>query len=297
MFDTSALREPVDEAEVRAFRKETLATGDPDWSPQVPLRSVLGWLASLVILPVVGASILINIAHAPSSWHPFIWGIFILIVIADGVYLFRRDFGRSRWRDHLRCVRFAAANELSYAPRTVVATHPGFIFRAGSEQETVLRMWSETGPITDCGVHRYVTGWGRNRQQHEWQYAAIRLPGALPYLMLDAKANNTFAGDLSERFVPGFKQSLGGDLDQHFDLYCAPEHRVDAFYIVTPDLMAHLIDHAAHFDVELVGRWMFLYTRFGLSVSDPETWVRLGAIEQTVARLVRRRAEAYRDLR
>ncbi len=44
-----------------------------------------------------------------------------------------------------------------------------------------------------------------------------------------------------------------------------------------------------------VGNWMFLYTRHGLSVSDPDTWGRLAAIERTITPLVRNRARAYRD--
>ncbi len=86
-------------------------------------------------------------------------------------------------------------------------------------------------------------------------------------------------------------------MDDHFDLYCPQHNRPDAFYIFTPDLMAHLIDHARGFDIELAGSWMFLYSRYGLSVSDPTTWARLDAIQATITPLVRARAEAYRDRR
>nr|WP_197430056.1 hypothetical protein [Auraticoccus cholistanensis] len=162
----------------------------------------------------------------------------------------------------------------------------------------VEHVWSTRGPVADCGTYRYTTGSGKDRRVHTWQFAAVRLEGPLPHMLLDARANNTFLGsNLPATFSADQRVSLGGEFDRHFDLYCPQGYGFDAFYLFTPDLMAHLIDHTQALDVEFVDEWMLLYSRGGLSPTEPRTWERLAQISDTVARLMRDRSRSYRDPR
>ena len=295
-FDTRPLTDPVDPAEVARFRTEMTRSGDPRWRPPNPFRSVI----MIAVIVVFGSQVVFTWSTmamgrmGPVGWLPV---LAVLVVIAAVGFRAVRGRGGRTWPTHLRLSRFARANGMQYSPRSNPAGFPGLIFGLGHDQRAEQHVYAMAGPVADCGTHFYVTGSGKNRREHRWQYAAIRLESALPHMLLDAKANNGFGSNLPVSFTGDQRLSLGGEFDRHFDLYCPAEYGFDAYYVFTPDLMAHLIDRTHAFDVEVVDNWMFLYTRFELPVTDPATWQRLAAIRDTVARQLRDRSRTYRDRR
>jgi hypothetical protein len=45
----------------------------------------------------------------------------------------------------------------------------------------------------------------------------------------------------------------------------------DALYVLTPDIMALLVDNAAGYDVEITGNQLFIYDEGGFNFRDPST--------------------------
>jgi len=145
--------------------------------------------------------------------------------------------------------------------------------------------------------HRSTTGEGKGKEHHEWGYVAVRLPVALPHIVLDAKGNN----GLGRRKLPiAFERSqrlrLEGDFDRFFELYCPDGYETDALYLFTPDVMAGFIDTTAELDVEIVDDHLFLYSRRDLSTLDPATWRWLFSVVDALTGQVAR-WERWRDER
>lgn len=296
-LETGPLRGPVDESEVRLFRRQVRRTGEPTSAYEVSTPVAVAWLAAGLGLPLFGAALLATAFQVPTGWSLLVGALVFLGVLALGFLRLRAvgAIGLDPWRDRLRCVLFAASNQLVYEDRAEALDYPGVIFTAGWDKETVRRIRSESGPYLDCGTHRYVVGSDRRQERRAWQFAAYPLPGTLPCLLLNSRLDHALSGDLGEFGAPERRQTLGGEIDEYFDLRCQPEDLAGAYYVLTPDLMALIIDHARDFDLEVVGSWLFLYSRSGLTVSDPNTWARLAVIEDKILPLVRDRARSFGD--
>lgn len=189
-------------------------------------------------------------------------------------------------RARLRVSRFAAANGMTYLDRVDQPPMPGTLFTLGHSRVARMVVRRRQPRFVEFGNHSYTTGKAGELHEHRSGYVAIRLDSRLPHMVLDAVANDTFGSSLSQSFAKDQRLSLEGDFDRHFRLYCLAGYEADALYLFTPDIMARFIDHAAHFDVEIVGEWMFLYSRDDLATTDPATWARLfDTVEAVTARL------------
>jgi hypothetical protein len=130
-----------------------------------------------------------------------------------------------------------------------------------------------------------------------WSYVAVTLPVPLPHLLLDATANDGRGGDLPASVRRGQRLSLEGDFDRHFRLYAPAEYERDALYLLTPDVMAALVDDAAGFDVEMVDSTLVFFRRELADFAEAAPWEAAGRILDGVGARIRRRAVRYRDER
>jgi hypothetical protein len=78
-----------------------------------------------------------------------------------------------------------------------------------------------------------------------WTYVAVTLPEPLPHVVLDARANDGHGRDLPATVRRGQRLSLEGDFDRSFRLYVPDDYERDALFLLTPDVMAALVDDAA----------------------------------------------------
>ncbi|SDD93429.1 hypothetical protein [Auraticoccus monumenti] len=294
-FDTRPLTRPVTKAETSEFRRAMLRSGEAGWRPNTAGAVAVVALFAVVLPTVITANVAFRAGWSLRTslllWAALSVGVVVVAVL-------RRGRGGNHWVRLLRAWEFARANGMRFSPQSADPPYQGAIFGLGRDRRVLEHVWSTDGPVADCGRYRYTTGSGKESKVHQWQFAAIRLEGPLPHMLLDARANNTFMGsNLPTSFDRDQRISLGGEFDRHFDLYAPDQYGHDAFYVFTPDLMAHLIDETHAFDVEFVDDWMFLYTRYDLSVAEPATWERLARISDTVTARMRDRSRTYRDLR
>lgn len=81
-----------------------------------------------------------------------------------------------------------------------------------------------------------------------FRYMTTKLPRDLPHLMIDSLRNGSLRSVL-----PGTERmSLEGDFDRHFAVYAPTGYERDALELLTPDVMACLIDYGRYWDVEVV---------------------------------------------
>lgn len=84
--------------------------------------------------------------------------------------------------------------------------------------------------------------------RHAFRYLSMRLPRALPHLMIDARGNGSLRS-----LLPGSQRlQLEGDFDRYFTAYVPSGYERDALELLTPDVMACLIDHGRSWDIEVI---------------------------------------------
>ncbi|MCU1409978.1 MAG: hypothetical protein JWR04_685 [Rhodoglobus sp.] len=304
-IDFSALTAPVTKAEVTAFRQS--ARTRPEYSTTSGAAAIIVAVAVLaifgfVVLSFVGGIITYLASATEGSVSPVglvFPAVFIVIFVIVAIAIARTLLRGGAWERWLRLDRFAAANGLVFSPTGVDPQYPGAIFQLGRNRTAVDHLRSASGRFLDYGNYRYVTGSGKNQTTHNWGFLALQLDRALPNMVLDSKANNGLFGgsNLPATFSKDQILHLEGDFDEYFTLYCPKEYERDALYVFTPDLMALLIDNASPFDVEIVDKWMFVYSSAALDLRQPAVHQRLLGIVDTVGAKTLTQTDRYTDER
>jgi hypothetical protein len=305
-IDYTPLFIPVTSDQVAAYRTSETARRPASASAQT-LR-VIGWvfgglmvvsMAVSILFPaaVLGASLLSGTgdpAELLIALPPLLIAVAIAVVVVQAI----RTAGPV-WEHRYRMSTFAATNGLLFAPASVGPSYPGAIFGIGTSRSVSDHFRSEDGRYLDFGNYQYVTGSGKSRTTHNWGFLALSLDRSLPHMVLDSRSNNGLFGTTNLPAVFGKDQvlSLEGDFDTHFTLYCPREYERDALYVFTPDLMALLIDEAAPFDVEIVDRWLFVYSARPFPRADATTYQRLLRIVSTVGAKTLSQTDRYSDER
>lgn len=304
-LDTTPLTAPVAASDVAAFR--TAMRDRPEYAAASPLAQFVVAIVALVFMVfVVGSFATLALGVIGTSLQDVgLPGLLFLgfplvvlaVIIIVAVALIRRHFrGGGRWERWMRLDRFAAANGLTFSPLSRDPQYPGMIFGQGRSRVALDHLRSSEGRFLDYGTYRYVTGSGKNSTTHTWGFVALELDRSLPHMVLDAKANNgLFGSTIGIAFSKDQILSLEGDFNEHFTLYCPREYERDALYVFTPDLMALAIDEAAAFDIEIVDKWMFVYSTRGLDLLDPRLQERVHRILATVGTKTVSQTDRYRD--
>ncbi|RLP83130.1 hypothetical protein D9V34_07815 [Mycetocola lacteus] len=195
----------------------------------------------------------------------------------------------------LQLRRFARDNDLGTAPASLNPRLPGMPFTEGTGVVASDRLLAGRGQrYFELANLRFTTGTGRSARIHHWAFLAVRLSAHLPHIVLDARANNRLGTTLPLSLARDQILSLEGDFDRHFTLYCPRAYERDALQLLTPDLMALLIDHAAPFDVEIIDDYLFVYATRPL---DAHILERLLDVGDTVAVPAAAQGAHYRDER
>ena len=301
--DYSALTAPIDLAEVAAFEAET-NTGPQRWMP----RHGGGTSPLLVVLAIVfmgGPAFLLAVALLTgflSGWWGGAIGLgpaLVTFTALAGFFILpamrapRRAFG---WEQHYRLSRFAWENGLNYEAERAKPRYPGVMF-TNLPGIVYNHLTPKTGRFFDIGNLRYGQLGSDNAMSESGHrgFLAVHIGGLLPHIILDAKSNDGLVGGLGVHLTGQPMVSLEGDFNKYFTLYCPVGYERDALYILTPDLMADLIDETLAFDVELINEWMFVYAMQPFDSTDPAIYERLFRIVETVGRRATRRATGYRD--
>lgn len=292
--------------EVAAYRRTTLAARPSATAEQ--LVRIASWVFGGFLAVIIGITLVVPVLVVATSiasgdvdlvdvvglLPPLVVAVVVAVLIGRGLLSRRHD-----WEKRLRMSRFAAVNGLRYEPVSEGPSYPGAIFGIGTSRQVTDHFRTTDDRFLDFGNYRYVTGSGKNRSTHDWGFLALHLDRSLPHMLLDSRANNGLLGATNLPAVFSREQvlSLEGDFDRFFTLYCPAEYERDALYVFTPDLMALLIDEAAPYDVEIVDRWMLVYSARPFPLADPGTYQRLLSIVSTVGAKTLTQTDRYVDER
>lgn len=266
-FDIRPLLQPVGRDEVRRFAARL---------PPDPLRR-----QALVLKPLflAGAPLIAILLPTAFTDEKYVTGpdaagqitgmaaFFALLILGYGII---GVVGSRAWRlsttpaDHLRLARFAAANGFAYSPGPEAGRGSGMLTRVlrgsrwtlANEARVTEQPSDSVAPVTQFSG-----------------FCEFRLPVALPHLLLVRRGLRAPA--FSAFRAPARSQRLGleGDFNRFFDVYCPNGYERDALYLLTPDVMAALVDGARGFDVEIIDDRLILRSRADLVTTDPGVWL------------------------
>lgn len=259
-------------------------------------------------LVLAGAAFFVMVAlgvNSPGSASSAPLSLLCLIVLLASLVAAIRIL-RARgdhYKGWYRLYWFAQQNNFVFTPHTTNLHYPGIIFAQGHDRQFFGRVHSTPEQrYFDAGAVQYTVGYGKNETTVRWGYMVLQLDRKLPHIVLDSKQNNAsiFSASMSNlpvTFRGTQKLSLEGDFDKYFTLYCPQDYERDALYVLTPDLMALLIDNASPFDVEIVDDLMFVYSQQNLTLDNEAYARRIFAIMDTVGRQTIRQTKSYADER
>jgi hypothetical protein len=198
---------------------------------------------------------------------------------------------------------FADANSLNYEPSAPAPHYGGALFEYLEDASVRDRFTGDVdGRLFEVGTITGTAGGSQSRKTaggvqittsfHSSRrathgYVVMRLDRALPHIVLDATRNDrTLGSSIPMPIARDQRLSLEGDFDRHFRLYCPTGYERDALYVMTPDLMALLIDDAGDLDAEIVDDLFYLYSNDAFDAADPALWQRLASIRGTTPTIV-----------
>ncbi|MBP9820726.1 hypothetical protein KBC85_01150 [Candidatus Saccharibacteria bacterium] len=99
---------------------------------------------------------------------------------------------------------------------------------------------------------------------YKFGLVALDLKKDLPNIYINSKSNdNNVYGQLVTGGLGGYKRSqkfdLEGDFSTYFNVYAPRDYERDTLYILTPELMEHIVNYGKDFDLEIVDSYLKLY--------------------------------------
>lgn len=276
-IDTSPLQAAMSKSEVKAYFADPSNRAHASWS-------------HVLVVEIIGATIGIALAAigyfsgGTAQWWETtgVASIIIGVIAALAVGALGVWVGRIATIGALatiyRRINFATANGLEYADKNIPVPTDGAIFSTGHERQVALAYTSVGSPAFSVFNYLYKTGTKAVGKQpstettHQWNVIRINLPRRVPHIVLDSATNNYLGSNLPQAFSKKQKLELEGDFNKYFTVYCAEGYGPDALYILTPDVMAALVDNAGGRDVELVDDHIYLYQSGDINLDEPARW-------------------------
>jgi hypothetical protein len=158
-------------------------------------------------------------------------------------------------------------------------------------------LWQSAGsplPSLQIAIVSYTGGKNDPKgPRHTFRYMEMALPRRLPHIMIDARGN----GSLRPLLPGGQRLSLEGDFDRYFSVYVPTGYEQDALELLTPDVMACLIDHGRRWDIEIVDDRLVVASHRFRRVSDRAEYTAMLLFSELIGGELGDQARTYSDPR
>lgn len=180
--------------------------------------------------------------------------IAVLVLMSLGAFASRQYLSTVR---RLRLLRFALDNGLQYVTTKQPSRELGMMFGMGSP--TIITDTLTFSETLSVSAYNYTYNYAsKNESTYYINFAKIRLARSVPNIYI-AGSKNMIGLDVSNFAVQ--KINLEGDFGDYFTVYAPPQYQVDALQLLTPDVMVLLRDYGLDYDYELVGEFLYIYTK------------------------------------
>lgn len=289
-IDLSLLSQPITKDDIERYSNK---------SERLNLSAKWLYLAVILFLIIsVGSNLQLSWLHGQSlqsSGSLWVY-VFIAICIACGIAVMV-TIGKRNAKRHAILQRFAQNNDIIFKENLTPAGQTGMIFQYGHSR-SISQMFAFSNGL-EIGNYHYVTGHGKNARSHAWSFASIPLNRAMPHIVLDSKSNNLLRRftNLPDGFDADQKLSLEGDFDTYFTLYAPQQYKKDLLYLFTPDVMAALMDHGQHYDIEIIDNILYFYNTRQIQLNSEQELRSVLMMIETISDEIVDQNQNYRDER
>lgn len=299
---------PINFSELKARHSRAQVRDFTRWAKSTPQQSRRSrdFFRSLVVVIVVSLSFLLVASFAlmigfamkdvPNPVTGLVVGVVITIFIVLScvrlVDIWRRDVRFAiGWRRWMQMHCFAESNNMIFIPEIIAPAYTGSIFTIGKARRASDVVATSAGRYVEVGNYRFCGETGLNRSLNQCGYIRVEVDRPMPHLYLRSRRSRKFGAT----FARAQEFSLEGDFGKYFRLYAPGSYERDALYILTPDLMAVLIDEAAAFDVEFVDSHIYFYSPRRFTMRDPEAYLRNIQLVDSVVGKALKQTRSYSD--
>lgn len=149
-------------------------------------------------------------------------------------------------------------------------------------------------PSLQIGIASYKGGKNDPKgPRNAFRVLEAALPRRLPHIMIDARGNGSLRA-----FLPGTQRlSFEGDFDRFFSVYAPEGYERDALELLTPDVMACLVDYGRRWDIEIVDDRVVVASRRFRRGSDRAEYTALLLFSELLSEELGHQAGTYTDPR
>lgn len=154
--------------------------------------------------------------------------------------------------------QFAVEHKLAFTMTGKTAGRHGKLFKHPRAGE-LFNIVSGTifGLPSELFNYTYKSGGGRSSVTHEVTVLQVVFKGLVPHFSVIEK-DETIDSILRPRDGQ-YAHELEGDFFKYYKLYVADNQEIEILEILTPEIMAFMIDEAKHFSFEFVENQLFIY--------------------------------------
>lgn len=151
-----------------------------------------------------------------------------------------------------------------------------------------------TGLPFDSVERTFVVGDGEGATMHTMRAVRIPLPAEAPRIMLRSRRGAGALSMLPRRPSGRSELRLEGDFSDVFQVSVPRGYETDALYVLTPDLMAVILDESPDLDLEIVDSTLHVYFP-AIDLTDEEELRRFLTVIAALHDRFGRRTMLYRD--
>lgn len=277
-----------------------IAALDEESRPEVEGRSLvpagIGYILLLVYFGLIwlGFSNSIDAAARPRVPPSAVGGLVINLAVFVALWYAttklakwldrpRRESEVRAWREHLT----GMVNDVDIEP----VNRATFVSLITGERRTASCRPRFSAPGVEFGNLT-----SRTHSALEWHYLATQLPAPLPHLILRSTAAGPLPRELAGAEI-GEIVPTGYPFNRSFVLHAPAGYAQDALYVLTPRVMALLLDHAGAFHIEIIGDTLVFFAPGHADFGTTEPWQAIDALWTKAVPAIVGRAARYRDER
>lgn len=218
-----------------------------------------------------------------------------LCIIISGPFVYSRRYkGKTLYA-------FAKKNGMEYLP---FGGETGSVFDGGQTKDvfrshTVNLPFYEIGNfwlLDDAHTDSETLKVSDLRTKRTWGFVRIRLPRNVPHILIDAKANNNFGiNGLPFTIDRSQKLNMGNAFDSVFDFYAPLDYGMDANYLFPPHVLQYLLDAPEHYDIEMRGYDLYIYSQTAVDFLNKQHITQLIAVAQLFTNVFQQATKNYKN--
>jgi hypothetical protein len=211
------------------------------------------WLEALASLVLLGGTIIGSALNGVNNDRVYIYLSFALVTILGVIYslAYQKALGEFM-------LEFGNKIGFNYSSSGDLSSVSGRVFRiGGSGRLSNVLSGTQDGYNTRIYNFQYMEGSGRDSHQVIQTVFEATLTTSVPDMLVLGPnipwMNFTLTVDLA-------KLTLEGDFNKYFTVYAVKDSELEVYQVLTPDVMADMIDRATNFSFELNANKLYLFT-------------------------------------